>query len=62
MGWRSLSGTSYGSTVFYYNLEESDSISEDASQAMYELKFKAQLYSPYCRICGRKEFVEATYK
>ena len=27
VGWRPVSGTSYGSTVFYYNLEESDSIS-----------------------------------
>ena len=60
-GWRPVSGESFGSTVFYYNVEETDSFSQSASEVNYELRFKAQTYSPGCRICGKKEEIEADF-
>ena len=61
-GWRPLSGESYGSTVFYYNVEEIESGNHDLNEVHYELRFKAQTYSPGCRICGKKATIESDFQ
>ena len=40
-GWRPQSGETYGSTVFYYNVEVSDSFSKSEGEIHYDLRFKA---------------------
>ena len=40
-GWRPVSGETYGSTVFYYNVEESDTLSQSEGEVHYDLRFKA---------------------
>ena len=50
-GWRPESGESYGSTVFYYNVEEIHNTAYNPNEVHYDLRFKAQTYSPGCRIC-----------
>ena len=60
-GWRACSGESYGSTVFYYNVEEISAFGSSANEVHYELRFKAQTYSPGCRICGKKETIESSF-
>ena len=60
-GWRACSGESYGSTVFYYNVEEIRNFGSGSNEVHYELRFKAQTYSPGCRICGKKETIESSF-
>ena len=58
-----MSGESYGSTVFYYNVEEIGPAYSHklTNEVHYELRFKAQTYSPGCRICGKKETIESAF-
>ena len=57
-----MSGESYGSTVFYYNVEEIvDALSQRENEVSYELRFKAQTYSPVCRTCGKTDSLEVDF-
>ena len=42
-------------------MEEVDFYTQKFNEVHYELRFKAQTYSPGCRICRRKDTIESGF-